>query len=74
MHLFVNVFRPATDNPAQVVMSVTPYGKDKLPDWELDEVPAIGDPPQMIQIGTNHVFTFEGQRWMAAQGLVGAAS
>jgi predicted acyl esterase len=30
--LFVNVFRPADDRPAPVVMSVTPYGKDKLPD------------------------------------------
>jgi predicted acyl esterase len=31
--LFVNVFRPADHTPAQVVMSVTPYGKGKLPDW-----------------------------------------
>ena len=31
--LFVNVFRPADDAPAPVVMSVTPYGKDTLPDW-----------------------------------------
>jgi uncharacterized protein len=31
--LFFNVFRPADDKPAPVVMSVTPYGKDKVPDW-----------------------------------------
>jgi hypothetical protein len=28
-----NLFRPAGERPAPVVMSVTPYGKDKLPDW-----------------------------------------
>src|SRR5258708_8063338 len=31
--LMVNVFRPAAERPAPVVMSVTPYGKDTLPDW-----------------------------------------
>ena len=31
--LFVNVFRPADDKPAPAVMSVTPSGKDTLPDW-----------------------------------------
>jgi len=30
--LFVNLFRPAADRPYPVIMSVTPYGKDKLPD------------------------------------------
>ena len=28
-----NVFRPVVDRPCPVVMSVTPYGKDVLPDW-----------------------------------------
>ena len=31
-HLMVNVFRPAGERPAPVVMSVTPYGKDAMPD------------------------------------------
>src|SRR5258707_12138503 len=31
--LMANVFRPAVDRPCPVVMSVTPYGKDALPDW-----------------------------------------
>ena len=30
--LFANLFRPASDGPYPVVMSVTPYGKDKRPD------------------------------------------
>jgi predicted acyl esterase len=30
--LFVNLFRPVIDRPYPVIMSVTPYGKDKLPD------------------------------------------
>ncbi len=30
--LFVNLFRPDDDRPYPVIMSVTPYGKDKLPD------------------------------------------
>ncbi len=30
--LFVNLFKPAADGPYPVIMSVTPYGKDKLPD------------------------------------------
>lgn len=32
--LMVNVFRPTDERPAPVVMSVTPYGKDVLPDWK----------------------------------------
>jgi predicted acyl esterase len=31
-HLMANLFRPAGDGRAPVLMSVTPYGKDKLPD------------------------------------------
>ena len=30
--LFVNLFRPPADGRYPVIMSVTPYGKDKLPD------------------------------------------
>ncbi len=30
--VFVNLFRPADDLPYPVIMSVTPYGKDKFPD------------------------------------------
>jgi uncharacterized protein len=30
--LFVNLFRPPAAGPHPVIMSVTPYGKDKLPD------------------------------------------
>jgi len=30
--LFANLFKPAADGPYPVIMSVTPYGKDKLPD------------------------------------------
>ncbi len=30
--LSANLFRPADSKPAPVIMSVTPYGKDKLPD------------------------------------------
>jgi uncharacterized protein len=30
--LFANLFRPAADESYPVIMSVTPYGKDKLPD------------------------------------------
>jgi hypothetical protein len=30
--LFANLFRPRGNGPWAVVMSVTPYGKDKLPD------------------------------------------
>jgi predicted acyl esterase len=33
VRLMVNVFRPAGDRPSPVVLSVTPYGKDVLPDW-----------------------------------------
>ena len=33
--LMANVFRPAVERPCPVVMSVTPYGKDVLPDWLL---------------------------------------
>jgi uncharacterized protein len=32
VRLFANLFRPAADQPCPVIMSVTPYGKDKLPD------------------------------------------
>jgi uncharacterized protein len=32
VHLLVNLFRPEADRPYPVIMSVTPYGKDKLPD------------------------------------------
>jgi predicted acyl esterase len=32
VRLMANVFRPAGDRPCPVVMSVTPYGKDMLPD------------------------------------------
>jgi predicted acyl esterase len=32
VRLFANLFRPGADGPWAVVMSVTPYGKDKLPD------------------------------------------
>jgi len=32
VRLFVNLFRPLSDRPHPVIMSVTPYGKDKLPD------------------------------------------
>ena len=30
--LFVNLFRPPVERPLPVIMSVTPYGKDRLPD------------------------------------------
>lgn len=33
VRLMANVFRPTVDRPCPVVMSVTPYGKDVLPDW-----------------------------------------
>jgi predicted acyl esterase len=33
VRLMANVFRPAVERPCPVVMSVTPYGKDVLPDW-----------------------------------------
>ncbi len=33
VRLFVNVFRPKQLERAPVIMSVTPYGKDKMPDW-----------------------------------------
>lgn len=32
VRLFANVYRPAANGPHPVIMSVTPYGKDKLPD------------------------------------------
>ncbi len=32
VRLFVNLFRPADDASCPVIMSVTPYGKDNLPD------------------------------------------
>jgi predicted acyl esterase len=32
IRLFANLFRPTTDPPWPVIISVTPYGKDKLPD------------------------------------------
>src|ERR1035438_8740212 len=32
MRLLANLFRPAADGSYPVIMSVTPYGKDKLPD------------------------------------------
>jgi hypothetical protein len=32
VHLSTNLFRPADGKPVPVIMSVTPYGKDKLPD------------------------------------------
>ena len=37
-------------------------------DGELDEVPAVGDPAHMVQIGRDHrVVTGEGQRRVALQ-------
>jgi predicted acyl esterase len=33
VRLFVNIFRPKQLERAPVIMSVTPYGKDNLPDW-----------------------------------------
>ena len=37
-------------------------------DWELDEVPAVGDPTHMVQIGWGHrVSTGEGHRRVALQ-------
>jgi uncharacterized protein len=33
IRLMVNVFRPETGGSHPVVLSVTPYGKDNLPDW-----------------------------------------
>ena len=32
LRLFANVFRPTAEAPHPVIISVTPYGKDKLPD------------------------------------------
>ena len=32
VRLFANLFRPAADRPYPLIMSVTPYGKDKFPD------------------------------------------
>jgi len=32
VRLFANLFRPTADGRYPVIMSVTPYGKDKLPD------------------------------------------
>lgn len=32
VHLFANLYRPTTRGSYPVIMSVTPYGKDKLPD------------------------------------------
>jgi predicted acyl esterase len=32
LRLSANLYRPAVDSPCPVIMSVTPYGKDKLPD------------------------------------------
>jgi len=32
VRLFVNLFRPAAEGEYPVIMSVTPYGKDNLPD------------------------------------------
>src|ERR1700726_2745593 len=32
VRLFANLFRPTADGPHPVILSVTPYGKDKLPD------------------------------------------
>jgi uncharacterized protein len=32
VRLFANLFRPAAEGPHPVIMSVTPYGKDRLPD------------------------------------------
>jgi predicted acyl esterase len=32
VRLFANLFRPQADGPYPLIMSVTPYGKDKLPD------------------------------------------
>ena len=33
VRLFANLFRPRADGPRAVSLSVTPHGKDKLPDW-----------------------------------------
>jgi predicted acyl esterase len=32
VRLFANLYKPASDLRYPVIMSVTPYGKDKLPD------------------------------------------
>src|SRR5262249_34307670 len=32
LRLLANLYRPAVEDPCPVIMSVTPYGKDKLPD------------------------------------------
>jgi len=34
VQLALNVFLPERDGPWPVLMSVTPYGKDRLPDWK----------------------------------------
>jgi predicted acyl esterase len=31
--LFANLFRPRANGPRAVILSITPYSKDKLPDW-----------------------------------------
>jgi len=36
VHLFANLYRPITGGPHPVIMSVTPYGKDRLPDHIAD--------------------------------------
>ena len=42
-------------------------------DWELDEIPAVGDPTHMIQVGRgDRVSTGEGQRRVALQRRVAA--
>ena len=41
--------------------------------WELDQVPAVGDPTDIVQLGTGHrVAASEGQRRVAVQRRVAA--
>ena len=56
--------------PIASVASVHPSVSNSMSgrDWELDEVPAVGDPTHLVQIGVGHrVSTREGQRRVALQ-------
>jgi PIN domain len=35
-------------------------------DWELDQVPAVGDPPHMVQIGSGHRLSTADGQWRVA--------
>ena len=58
VRLWANLYRPKAGGPYPVIMSVTPYGKDKLP----DRLASFFMPPFGRQVRQAQLFTADGFR------------